>query len=349
MPFRSQTWTVALDGGTTNTRARLLRGDQVVATARRTVGVRDAVVSGNSRSLSLAEAVRACLDEVCCGSGSGSNTIKPDQIVAAGMLSSEVGLATVPHVVAPASLDDLARAAVFVELSDIADQPVLIVPGVRTPPGLGVDGWADADVMRGEECETLGAWVKMTRDTPGWASQAPVQALVWPGSHTKLVAVNATGQILASYTTLAGEMLAALSRHTLLAASLPSEWPDLPAAEPLAAGASAAERYGLGRSAFLVRIAALTLAWEATDRAAFLMGAILADDVAHLARHPLLNPAVPIWVGGRQPQRSLYADWLRAQHPGPVRTLDDSIAESASALGALTVAMRRVELGLNEP
>jgi hypothetical protein len=34
-------WAVALDGETTNTRARLIRDGRIVATARRAVGVRD--------------------------------------------------------------------------------------------------------------------------------------------------------------------------------------------------------------------------------------------------------------------------------------------------------------------
>ena len=39
---------IALDGGTSNTRARLIRDGRVVASARRTVGVRDSVLSDRS-------------------------------------------------------------------------------------------------------------------------------------------------------------------------------------------------------------------------------------------------------------------------------------------------------------
>ena len=52
-------WSVALDGGTTNTRARLIHGDRIVATARRAVGVRDAVFDPDSRPLAVA--VRAAI------------------------------------------------------------------------------------------------------------------------------------------------------------------------------------------------------------------------------------------------------------------------------------------------
>src|SRR3954447_22193612 len=102
------TWAVALDGGTTNTRARSIeiKSCRIIATARRSVGVRDVVFSGGMRPLDFA--VREVVEDVCRGAGGG----RPSVIVAAGMLSSEVGLVTVPHVLAPAGVAELARGAV---------------------------------------------------------------------------------------------------------------------------------------------------------------------------------------------------------------------------------------------
>ena len=85
---------VALDGGTTNTRARLIMHGRVVAVAQRAVGVRDTVREASRRP--LAEAVRGCLEEVRERTG-----IDAAVIVASGMLSAEVGLVGVPHVPAP--------------------------------------------------------------------------------------------------------------------------------------------------------------------------------------------------------------------------------------------------------
>jgi 2-keto-3-deoxy-galactonokinase len=45
------TWAIALDGGTTNTRARLMRGDRIIAVARRGVGVRDTLLADPARSV----------------------------------------------------------------------------------------------------------------------------------------------------------------------------------------------------------------------------------------------------------------------------------------------------------
>ncbi len=343
-PRLAAAWTIALDGGTTNTRARLLHGSRLIATARRAVGVRDTVLdepgtspssSGRARRESLVEAVRAVIDEVRGAAVSGVEL----EVVAAGMLSSEVGLVAVPHVDSPAGLDELAHAAAVVSLPEVHDQPILVVPGIRTSATKGPEGWFESDVMRGEECETLGAHATLVADGR-IAAREPVLFL-WPGSHTKLVAVDADGRITQSFTTLAGEILQAVARHTLLAASLPAAWPDDLDPEAAAAGARAAERFGLGRAAFLVRIAALSKVLDAGRRAAFWIGAAVAADVMDLAGHPLLESRRAIWVGSRQPLRSLYVASLARRHAGPVVEIDDSLAEASSALGACAVAARR--------
>ncbi len=186
-------------------------------------------------------------------------------------------------------------------LPEIAAMPIYVVPGVRTPAADGPDGWFEADVMRGEECETLGTFAAMAAD--GRIGPGQWSAFLWPGSHTKLVEVDPSGRITRSHTTLAGEFLQAASRHTILAASLPEAMPDDPDPDAVAAGARAVERDGLGRAAFLVRIAALTDSFDAHSRASFWIGATVAADVLALAHHGILVRDRPVWIGGRQPLR----------------------------------------------
>ncbi len=357
---RDAAWAIALDGGTTNTRARLLRGSRLVATARRTVGVRDTVLdhgsappagasTGPANREALMRAVREVVAEVrgvreedaMAGLDSGP---APGLafLVAAGMLSSEVGLFAVPHVLAPAGLDELARASVLVSLPEVAEPPILVVPGVRTPAAEGPGGWFESDVMRGEECETLGAHAALIAD--GRLAPGRCSVFLWPGSHTKLVEVDAEGRIARSFTTLAGEILQAVAHHTLLAASLPRVLPDQLDRDAARDGAAAAERHGLGRAAFLVRIAALGGTLDDAGRASFWIGAAVAADVTSLADHPILGSDRTVFVGGREPLRTLYASGLARRHGGPVIALDDALAEAASALGACTVAVRRWSL-----
>jgi 2-dehydro-3-deoxygalactonokinase len=358
---RDKTWTsaIALDGGTTNTRARLLRNGTIVAVARRSVGARDTLLgrpdgrgvaepSGDlpTGTARLADAIRQVIEEVVERGGSidsrgdSGRGRAPDLIVAAGMLSSDVGLINVPHVLAPAGINELARAVKQVQLSQICDVPIQFIPGVRTPASEGPDGWLDADVMRGEECETIGAVLALSEH--GQLDPGAEHAFLWPGSHTKLVEVDGLGRITRSQTSLAGELLQAVSRHTLLVASLPETLPDELDRDVIELAARVVNEQGFGRAAFLVRISALTKSLDAAQRASFLIGAVVADDVAHLASHPIAARGGSIWVGGREPLRSLYAEWLGRRHSGPVVPLEEPLAESASALGSLAIAAQSI-------
>jgi 2-dehydro-3-deoxygalactonokinase len=283
--------------------------------------------------------VRESIVEVC---GIVDSSHDVDLIVAAGMLTSEVGLVTVPHASTPAGLCELADAVVVRTIPEVGEWPLHFVPGIRTPAGTGHDGWMCADLMRGEECETLGVLSRLNRLATQDEAQGEL-AFVWPGSHTKLVEVDRLGRITGSHTSLAGEFLQAIARHTLIAASLPSRFPESVDPDAAEAGARAVRDQGLERAAFLVRIAALEGAMNLDQRASFWVGAVVANDISHLERHPILAPSRPVWVGGREPLRQLYARWLQRSRAGAVTPLDDYLADYASALGALEVAASRIE------
>lgn len=337
MPFTSPSplppdrVTVAIDGGTTNTRVRLLRGTAVVAEHASHVGARD-VAQGQRDALAraIAEGFKHVID--------ATGAPRVDRIVACGMLTSEVGLEGVAHVSVPAGVDELARAALWRVIPEIIDIPILLVPGIRTPPTDGPDGWIDADVMRGEECETLG-WRHFDAppDDESWCC-------LWPGSHTKLVALGGDGRIQASYTTLAGELIAATSRHTVLAASLPAALPERLDPDVVDEGARIVEAVGLDRTAFLVRIAALGRDWSAEQRAAFWIGAIVGDDVTRLLAHRFLSarPRARIMVGGESALTALYGRLIERRYDGVVRAF--KATRSYSALGAALIGERRAAL-----
>ena len=42
------------------------------------------------------------------------------------------------------------------------------------------------------------------------------------------------------------------------------------------------------------------------QRASFWIGAVVADDLDHLAAHPILTARRLVWIGGRDPLRTLY-------------------------------------------
>jgi len=324
-------WLVVANGGTSNLRVHLLDRNErvVVATVRRSVGVAD-VARGTARD-ALWEAFRQGVQEL-----ESIAQVPLTQIVAVGMLTAEVGLAQVPHAQAPAGPNELSQAAQRIEAPALDGRTVLLIPGVMVATGVESADWTEFDMMRGEECETLGAWSMLSRPEP-----PPV--FVWPGSHTKVVALDAQGRISGSYTTLAGELLQAMARHTLIRASLPPELPEhvdltvLRQVEPIIA------QHGLARAGFLVRLSqVLGQEDDPMKRGAFWTAAVVADDALHLARQAILSAgSAPIWVGGREPLRTLYAEALRTRLPGrAIHTLSDEQVDSAAALGALEVLAR---------
>ena len=133
-------------------------------------------------------------------------------------------------------------------IPEIGPWPIHLVPGIRTPAEAGPDGWMRADLMRGEECETFGALSRLKRRGLLEMGRAG-QVFLWPGSHTKLVEVDPRGRITRSQTSLAGEFLEGIARHTLIAASLLSRWPDQLDLEAAEAGARrrASSRAAAGR------------------------------------------------------------------------------------------------------
>lgn len=324
-------WIVAIDGGTTRTRVRVLHETQVVAGIPADVGVRDVARTGSSTALHerLADAIPKALAEL--------PTDEVVTIVVSGMLTSEVGLAAVPHAVAPVDRDGLARAAVWRTFPTITAHPMLMIPGVRTPAAPHDEGWTAADVMRGEECEAFALW----DESPPPPGQGALYLI--PGSHTKLIAMDERGRIKASHTTMAGEMIAALAGQTILAASLPPSLPAIPDRDWLARGAQNAMEFGLGRAAFAVRLAALADQGTPHQRASWLVGAVIADDVAHLNRHPLLAGRTNevLTVGGAEPLRSIYAARLGATWPG--RVVASPSGDTVAAVGAAIIARRRLE------
>jgi 2-dehydro-3-deoxygalactonokinase len=325
---------LTIDSGTTNTRVCLWRNDAVIGADSVAVGVRDTAISGSRDALH--NAVRDSVARTLNNAG-----VRPDQIgltLAAGMITSALGLFEVPHVPAPASLDDLAQHMIAHDFPDLIGQPVWFIPGVRNAvPVVTLANCDSMDMMRGEEVEVIGLLARLR------ISAATL--FILPGSHTKLVHVDAAGSIRACATTLTGELLQTVSTNTILAPSLGSAFADSFDAALVSAGAASANRTGLGRTCFSVRILDQFNAAERNARANFLLGAVLASDILTLKNSTALqaDPAMPIVIaGGGVLQEALAL--LIAQDPhftGPVTLVDAAQQQYLSGFGAARVAVAR--------
>ena len=96
-------YTITIDTGTTNTRVFLFNeNNEPVSSAKSEIGVRITAIDGNNDRLKAA--IKGCLEDVLKQAGVTYENVK--RVVASGMITSNVGLTEIPHVVAPASAED---------------------------------------------------------------------------------------------------------------------------------------------------------------------------------------------------------------------------------------------------
>ena len=106
---------LTIDTGTTNTRVTVWRDDVALCQAARQVGVRDTAITGNRTTLQrgVQDTIEAALQKA----GFGMSQV--DLVLASGMITSNVGLHEVPHLMAPAGLRDLAAGMVQATIPEV--------------------------------------------------------------------------------------------------------------------------------------------------------------------------------------------------------------------------------------
>lgn len=207
-------------------------------------------------------------------------------LLLAGMVGSNRGWREAPYVPCPAGFEELATKLVWLEEGRTA-----IVPGVSF---IGPD---EADVMRGEEVQLLGAHA---------AGLVPADALVChPGTHNKWARLR-NGRIERFRTVMTGEMFNLLRKHSILADLLKGT------AEPGHAFAEGV-RCGLSNSSLtseLFRIRARVLLGQADPRDApsFGSGLLIGTDLRAGLRE---GDDVQIVVMGRPELTLLYSEAVR--------------------------------------
>lgn len=313
-----------IDSGTTKTRVRLSDGRQVLAQATAQVGARDTAADGNNSRLrsALGELIREL-------AGAGA----PKAIIASGMITSNLGLLEVPHLPAPAGPEELGAAIVTRLFPDISDLPIHFIPGVKSH----ATGWDDlpaGDILRGEEAEVTGL-----RSLLGITGNA---TFLHYGSHHKAIRTDAAGRILGSETTLTGELLQAVSEHTILSSTVvpPGEVTLDEAA--WRHGLAVALSEGLGRALFVTRLTQQMLGQSRQAASSFLMGALTAMDLPMVER-ALQRGDRLILYGGDQFPRILQQYLASRERQSQVLRVEPATAELAAVVGAVLIYRRRGE------
>lgn len=323
-----------IDTGTTNTRVFLWEENRRLVDARkRAVGVRDTAVDGNSSRLK--QAVRDCLNELSAAHG-----VRPEDtlaVLASGMITSNVGLAEIPHIAAPADLAALAAATRRIRLEEISPVPIWFIPGVKNfSDPVTLENFETMDIMRGEETESLAVMEKYFDGGP--------MLLILPGSHTKFVSVNSKKQITGCLTSITGELLSAITCNTVLADTVEKKFIEDASVydrELMLLGYRTAKRCGLGRAAFSARILKLFALRDPYQAANYLLGAVLQNDVLAVRNSGAVQsgPDTRTVIVGKYPFGPALCDILKAEN-----CFRHVIFEAAdpevplSSLGALLIA-----------
>ncbi len=277
---------ICVDMGTTNTRVWLVRGDEVLARRQTEAGVRDTAREGSSNK--IRSALRELIADIRLET---SEEVFPTCVAAAGMITSPLGLAEVPHLIAPAGLKELSAGVKQLFFPEICELPFLFVPGIRSgAAATNFETINQKDVMRGEETLCVGL-IESGRVQP----PATILNL---GSHWKAIRIDAEKRIAASLTSLSGELIHVTQTNTILASAVPAGKALEFDADWCEAGMNEQRRSGLARALFCVRLFELGKRGTPEQRMSFLIGAYIASDLDALLNRGLIASGNPVLLTG---------------------------------------------------
>lgn len=325
---------ITIDTGTTNTRVTLWQDGTVLAHQACEVGVRDTAITGNREKLQ--NGVRETIAKTLAAASIDAEQV--DLVIGSGMISSNVGLFELPHVLAPAGLQQLARGMVSVTIPEVFPKPIWFVPGVRNVvDNIGLHNCEAMDMMRGEEVEVMSVVDQLAITGPAM--------MVMPGSHSKFVCIDDKNRITGCVTTLAGELMYVITHNTILAQSLDSQFATSINEEMLLAGAQSAQTIGLGRTCFNVRTLDQFTIYERNDRANFLLGAILGADLLTLKNSTAIKmlPGTPVVICGKPIMKEALAILINNDDyfSGKITVVSDETQAHLAGQGAILVAKAR--------
>ena len=298
-----------MDMGTTNTRLYMCKNDEVIGQA---LGAFGAGFGKNHGRQKLIERVNELLCELICKLSVSKNDVKC--IVGVGMAGSEIGLCDVPHISLPVDARTLAQSVQEKKIDGI-DVPLLFIPGVKKCEGDEI-----LDMMRGEECETVGLCSEVD------LSDGAI--FVLPGTHNKIVSVSSEGDIRDLSTTFSGELLNSIISGTILAGEVTHDF-HIVESEVLL-GALYAKENGLNAALFHIRVMAKSGA-DPDVTSSFLYGAVLSADIQLIKR---LSQGKKIYVSGRKTLRDAYSLLLGE---GCATALEDCVCSKAMVGGAMLI------------
>ncbi len=338
-----------IDCGTTMTRIYIVdQTERIVASGRRKVGVRDTSITGSRDTLRIG--ITELFFQVLRENGIADYDVR--FAIASGMITSEIGLIELPHIVAPAGLRELAENIVEIKDGDILPigRPVYFIRGIRNhyPKEATARDLRRIDFMRGEEVQCIGIMREY---------QLPYPCnLVALSSHTKIMYINPQRQIEASSTTISGQFYEAILHSTNIGKSLVSVDGEISGGYTSEAlieiAMDCVEHAGLGRTMLMPRFLQVLLRTDSHERQVFVDAAIAADDMKAFGEMREQGYRSEYYLlYGHESRCKIYADMLRKKL-GPQLTIksiyEQRELDSLTVKGAVSVALDLVQAWQNE-
>lgn len=322
--------TLLVDCGTTNLRVTALDDARhVLAQVKRDGGVRHTAIDGHNGRLKamLADGIREVLYQT------GQEEKDVSSCIAYGMITSNVGLLEIPHLPAPVNAMDLHQGMRTASFPEIASFPIAFIPGVRNFAGrVTTNNFSGMDMMRGEETEAVGLFELLHPDRES--------VMILPGSHNKFVRMDADGRILGCMTSISGELLDAMTHHTILANAVGGEFADAETYDMQLArqGAHECVENGIGRAAFAGRILNQLGEVDSIRLRSYLLGVVLAQDVIALQKFVPDVRNAQILIAGKPPLQRAIADVMEMMGLPDAVQIDAQRSSQMGICGALKIA-----------
>jgi 2-dehydro-3-deoxygalactonokinase len=337
-----------IDCGTTNSRVYIV-DDQgtILGKASKKVGVRDTAIQGSN--LVLKEGLKETFYAALKTAGKTLDDIS--LVLSSGMITSEIGLIEIPHIWAPASLDDLAASIQKVHDAAIfpVDIPIHFIRGIKNafdPNTIGLRDVGRLDFMRGEETQIAG--ILSAKDC-----SVPVTVVVL-SSHTKFIPIDANMKILGSLTTVSGQVYEAVVKETFIGKSIRKagvdDAHDYFSGEIIEAAYQWVSRSGFLRSLLMPRFLDTLIKTHWYERKLFVEAAIAAEDMRAINAFEVLGfPVRTRYILVGDPLRCQIYEYLlqtKLKIADAVTCITDvSAIDSLSIKGAIFLAEKGGLLG----
>jgi 2-dehydro-3-deoxygalactonokinase len=280
-----------IDCGTTNSRIAIVdETGKVYERASAKIGVKDSAALGSNAVLK--SGLEILFREAVSRMGIASSDIQ--SVFSSGMITSELGIMEIPHLVAPAGLGELSASITKVAGENRLDiEPDLyLIRGIKNVPNPPADARLDKayalDFMRGEETQIMGL---LSLHGKGLSS-----TVINLSSHTKFIPIDKADRIQGSITTLSGQVYESILKETFIGKSVTegkkggSHLGEPLSAKNLEEAMDLAEnlvtRSGLLRSLMLPRFMDTLMTTDWRIRKRFVESCLIADDLKALNLFP---------------------------------------------------------------